>query len=215
VSRYIRKLIEEGEHLKQDFKFEISDVRKIARTLVAFSNTEGGKLLIGVKDNGKIAGVRSDEEIYMIDAAAALNCKPEITFSSKKWDIDGKTILEVDIPKGSQKPYLARTDDGKWLAYIRVKDENFLVNAIQLRVWKNENRKKGVFLPITENEKILYYYLGKNENIALETFCEIAKINRRKASDILVRLISLGELEIVYSGDSIFYKVRGDGAMRL
>jgi len=83
---------------------------------------------------------------------------------------------------------------------------NFLVNGIQLRVWKNENRKKGVFLPITENDKILYDYLDKNENIALDTFCEIAKLNRRKASDILVRLISIGELEIVYSGDSIFYK---------
>jgi len=123
LSLYIRKLIKEGEHLKQDFKFEISDVRKIARTLVAFSNTEGGKLLIGVKDNGKIAGVRSDEEIYMIEAAAALNCKPEITFSSKKWLIEGKTILEIDIPKGKQKPYMAKTEEGKWLAYIRVNDE--------------------------------------------------------------------------------------------
>ena len=63
---YIYKLIEEGEHQQQDFKFEISDARKIAKSLSAFSNTDGGRLLIGVKDNGKIAGVRSEEEIYMI-----------------------------------------------------------------------------------------------------------------------------------------------------
>ena len=55
---YIYKLIEEGEHQQQDFKFEISDARKIAKSLSAFSNTDGGRLLIGVKDNGKIAGVR-------------------------------------------------------------------------------------------------------------------------------------------------------------
>ena len=67
---YIYKLIEEGEHQQQDFKFEISDARKIAKSLSAFSNTDGGRLLIGVKDNGKIAGVRSEEEIYMIEAAA-------------------------------------------------------------------------------------------------------------------------------------------------
>jgi len=53
---YIYKLIEEGEHQQQDFKFEISDARKIAKSLSAFSNTDGGRLLIGVKDNGKIAG---------------------------------------------------------------------------------------------------------------------------------------------------------------
>lgn len=67
---YVLKMIGEGEHVRQDFKFAISDARKIAKSISAFSNTEGGKLLVGVKDNGKIAGVRSEEEIYMIEAAA-------------------------------------------------------------------------------------------------------------------------------------------------
>lgn len=75
-TEYIHALIAEGEHQQQDFKFEISDARKIAKTLSAFANTDGGKLLIGVKDNGKIAGVRSDEEQYMIEAAAELYCSP-------------------------------------------------------------------------------------------------------------------------------------------
>ena len=66
-TQYIRQLVSEGEHCHQDFKFEISDARKIARSLSAFANTEGGRLLVGVKDNGKIAGIRSEEEIYMID----------------------------------------------------------------------------------------------------------------------------------------------------
>ena len=67
----LHRLIAQGEHQQQDFKYEISDARKIARTLSAFANTDGGRLLIGVKDNGKIAGVRSDEEIYMVEAAAS------------------------------------------------------------------------------------------------------------------------------------------------
>ena len=73
---YIHALIAEGEHQQQDFKFEISDARKIAKTLSAFANTDGGRLLIGVKDNGKIAGVRSEEEKYMIEAAAQLLLYP-------------------------------------------------------------------------------------------------------------------------------------------
>ena len=56
---YIEKLIEQGEHQHLDFKFAVNDSRKIARSLVAFANTTGGKLLIGVKDNGTIAGVRT------------------------------------------------------------------------------------------------------------------------------------------------------------
>jgi predicted HTH transcriptional regulator len=67
MSNYIQNLIEEGEHRKQDFKFEISDVRKIAKTFVAFSNTAGGKLLVGVKDNGQIdASGRWKKRVYFI-----------------------------------------------------------------------------------------------------------------------------------------------------
>ena len=84
MSKYIQSLIDQGENQVLDFKFEISDARKIARTLVAFSNTDGGKLLIGVKDNGKIAGIRSEEEYHMIDAAAELYCRPVVPFKVQK-----------------------------------------------------------------------------------------------------------------------------------
>src|SRR5664279_5893131 len=90
---YIKNLIQSGENQQLDFKFEISDSIKIARTLVAFSNTDGGTLLIGVKDNGKIAGVRTDEEFFMVQAAADMYCKPVVTFESKRWVVEGKTVL--------------------------------------------------------------------------------------------------------------------------
>ncbi|MCB8994185.1 MAG: ATP-binding protein [Bacteroidales bacterium] len=208
MSDYIRKLIEEGEHIRQDFKFEIADVRKIARTLVAFSNTEGGKLLIGVKDNGKISGIRSDEELYMIDSAAGLYCKPEIKYSVTKWVVEGKTVLEIDIPRGDEIPYLARSEDDKWLAYIRARDENFLVNAVQLRVWKNKKRNMGIFLPFTENEKKLFQFLQTNNSISIDEFCLLTGLTRKKASDILVRLITINELQILYSGEGIRYANR-------
>ena len=70
--------IAEGEHVRQDFKFAISDARKIAKSLSAFANTGGGRLLVGVKDNGQIAGVRSEEEIYMVEAAATVYCRPPL-----------------------------------------------------------------------------------------------------------------------------------------
>lgn len=204
MSKYIRDLISMGEHQQQDFKFEINDARKIAKTLVAFSNTDGGKILIGVKDNGKIAGVRSDEEYYMIETAATLFCRPEISFHLKKWEIQGKTILEVDIPKGLHRPYLSKNEDDKWLSYVRVKDQNFLANSIQLRVWKNEKRKKGVFVKFTEKEKILLDYL-QTKPINLSQYTRISGLSRRKASDILVKFISLGVVEMNYNEKEISY----------
>jgi predicted HTH transcriptional regulator len=49
LAHRLYKLIEEGEHQQQDFKYCINDSKKIAKSLVAFANTDGGRLLIGVK----------------------------------------------------------------------------------------------------------------------------------------------------------------------
>ncbi|MDE6086648.1 MAG: ATP-binding protein, partial [Muribaculaceae bacterium] len=70
--RHLQELIDQGEHEHQDFKFLISDARKIARSISAFANNDGGRLLVGVKDNGVIAGVRSEEDLYMIEQAATM-----------------------------------------------------------------------------------------------------------------------------------------------
>ena len=66
VPKYLAQRIAEGEHQMLDFKFAVNDGRKIAITLCAFANTDGGTLLIGVKDNGSIAGAKLQEEEHMI-----------------------------------------------------------------------------------------------------------------------------------------------------
>ena len=106
-ANYIQQLITEGEHVHQDFKFAISDARKIAKSLSAFANTGGGRLLIGVKDNGKIAGIRSEEELYMIEAAATMYCKPALQLENQLYRVEGKDVLEVYVPESKEKPVYA------------------------------------------------------------------------------------------------------------
>ena len=102
---YIQDLIEEGEHEHQDFKFQISDARKIARSISAFANNSGGHLLVGVKDNGRIAGVRSDEEIYMIEQAAQMYCRPPQKVQCTVYRVEGKSVLKVDIAPADALPW--------------------------------------------------------------------------------------------------------------
>ena len=74
---YIQRLIDEGEHSMQDFKFAITDAPKIARSISAFANAEGGRLLVGVKDKREnIAGIRSEEDAYVVEQAAQMCCVP-------------------------------------------------------------------------------------------------------------------------------------------
>ena len=205
---YIKKIIQSGEHQQLDFKFEISDSRKIAKTLVAFSNTDGGKLLIGVKDNGRIAGVRTDEEFFMVQAAADMYCKPEVTFESKRWVVEGKTVLEVTIPKGKNLPYLAEREPNKWLAYIRVKDENILATTVHMKVWRNKTHDKGVLIEYSEKIRLLMEYLDINPSISISKFCRTAFLPKNTAETILADLIYFGLLEMVYVDNHFVYRLK-------
>ncbi|MCK9423156.1 MAG: ATP-binding protein [Bacteroidales bacterium] len=202
---HISKLIEEGEHQQLDFKFEIADAHKIARTLVAFANCGGGRLLIGVKDNGAIAGIRSDEEYYMVESAAKKFCKPSIDFSVKEWNIGKKTVLEVTVLKSRNRPHFAQHEDGKWIPYLRIKDQNFVVNRILLSVWKKENLPKGVFLKFADAEKFLMTYLESEPSITVSKFASAAGISRNKAEHILVRFLLLKIIQMHFTENQTFF----------
>lgn len=205
MNHYIYRLIEEGEHQQQDFKFEISDARKIARSLSAFANTDGGRLLVGVKDNGKIAGIRSEEEIYMIEAAAKLYCEPEVKCEMKNHRVEGRTVLEVIIPPGSQKPYYAKDEENKLGAYIRIKDENILATPVHLKVWQQESMPKGVFVHYSQQEQILMDYLSTYKRITLNQYCRLAHIPRFKAINTLAKFIRFDLIRPVFDNHQFYF----------
>ncbi|PKP09708.1 MAG: ATP-binding protein [Bacteroidetes bacterium HGW-Bacteroidetes-4] len=208
---YIKNLIAQGEHLHLDFKFEISDARKIARSLVAFANTSGGRLLVGVKDNGVIAGVRSDEEIYMIETAAHIFCKPEVAFVANNHLVDGRTVVEVIVEKSTNLPHYAPGKDDKWTAYLRVHDENLVANKVQLKVWKRLSNQNGVYLKYTDAEKQLLSYIEAFGEVTFSKACRIAQTSKNKTENLLANLIAIGILEPVFKDQQISYGIKSVG----
>lgn len=205
---YIHALIAEGEHQQQDFKFEISDARKIAKTLSAFANTNGGRLLIGVKDNGKIAGVRSDEEQYMIEAAADLYCFPKVEYSMQTYHIEGRNVLIVQIEESNQKPVYAKDESGKLLAYLRIKDENILATPVHLRVWQQSGSPRGELIEYTEREQLLLDLLNENNLLSLNRYCRLAHLPRRAAEHLLAKFIRYDIVEAVFEGHKFHFKLK-------
>lgn len=202
----IEELISQGEHQQLDFKFEVSDSKKIARTLSAFANTDGGRLLIGVKDNGVIAGVRSEEEYYMIEAASTMYTQPVVPFEAKRWDLHGKTVLEIYIAPSSDKPHAAPDKEDKYKAYIRVKDENILANEVLILSWKKEHKQEGTLLKISKPVERLFSWLDSHPSINLNQFCRIAHINYYTARNILSDLIAIGALQYTVEDKRIIYQ---------
>ena len=203
--KHIQKLIEEGEHQMLDFKFEISDSKRIARSFAAFANTDGGRLLVGVKDNGAIAGIRSDEEIHMIHAAAEMYCRPQVLYTTEEWEIHGKTILEVIIPKDKQNKHKAPDNQGIYKIFVRVKDENLVADPVLLRVWKSYKFAEPAKISFTETESLLLHFLSENQQITLSEFQEIAHINKRKAEAILADFILVGTIKIIQTSQKTYF----------
>ncbi|MFT5860634.1 MAG: putative HTH transcriptional regulator [Flavobacteriaceae bacterium] len=129
--------IRRGEGLQLDFKFRIDDQKKIARTLVAFANAQGGSLLIGVKDSGKVTGVNPEEEYYMVEGAADLHTKPRVSFETKVWQEKHHLVLEVVVEKAKVK-HQAIDEEGKWKSFVRVDDHTLVGNKILEKVWHFE-----------------------------------------------------------------------------
>ena len=175
MDHLLKKLIEAGENQTLDFKHSISDSRKIARSLVAFANSDGGRLLIGVRDNGSIAGIRSDEEIYMVDTAAQLFCRPAIEYAIKQHTTEGKAILEVVVSKGGKRPYQAKNEDGRWLSYFRHHDQNLLANRVLRQVWRKEEKQSGLMVKFGKSENILMDYLKENGSITSSQFRKLQR----------------------------------------
>ncbi len=215
MTSYVKKLISEGENQQLDFKYCVSDSRKIARTLSAFSNSDGGRILIGVRDNGSISGIKTDEEIYMVDTAAQLFCRPEIAYTIKQHITGGKTILEVVVIKGAKRPYQAKDENGKWRSYFRHHDQNLVANRVLLQVWRKEEKKSGVLVKFGTAENSLMDYLGKNGSITLSKFRKIARISSYRAEAILANLIIFKVLIMNASEKGFSYELNMVEAQKL
>lgn len=205
---YIQKLIDEGEHVHQDFKFAISDARKIAKSISAFSNTEGGRLLVGVKDNGKIAGVRSEEEIYMIEAAAKMYCTPEVNISNKIFRVQGKDVLEVSIEESKNKPVCAIDENNKTWAYVRINDENILADTVFLNRWKHNKQEEKVIVTYSEREKYLLDILSKNKELTLNQCSRLSRIPRITTSRLLADFIRFDLVEQIFREHTFYFRLK-------
>lgn len=115
----LSQLIEKGESSTVQFKEKVKDAYKIATEMVAFSNSKGGHLIIGVNDKtGDVTGLSykdiQDTNLLLVNAASD-NVKSPITIFSETISISEKNVLVVQVNEGSNKPY----KDNKGIAWIK------------------------------------------------------------------------------------------------
>lgn len=189
---YVQHMIEEGEHQTQDFKMRIDDAQKIARTLVAFANSDGGRLLVGVKDNGAVTGVNAEEEYHMIDLACHTHCKPPVSFEVQVWKAEGRSILEVKIPRSANRPHFCEDETGRWSAYLRKDDKIHRASPVQVKVWQYEMRMDRSEFRYDQFIGKLFNAWREGRLLAFRQVVRMSRLSFEDAEDLLCVLVVWG-----------------------
>ena len=201
--RYLLSLIREGEHQQQDFKYRVSDACKLAKSVSAFANTDGGRLLIGVRDDGHLSGVRSEEEIFMMHQAAYKFCKPGPSIKFDTFHVDGRTIVIATVPPSDKRPVCAQDDEGRMRAYIRIADENIVASPVHLALWRESQKPQGSVITYNDDiKKLLSVMEGRQ---TLNQIVRLSKLPRHKVVTSLARLIRFGTAQWEYTDQQFLF----------
>lgn len=192
----LNNLIATGESSFLEFKHKVASPEKIAREMVAFANTNGGKILIGVEDNGDIVGIDSyyEEEFWLKQAANDV-CVPPIPINIEMIHVGKKDVLIVEIAESEQKP-IATKGKKKRTVYIRKGEESVVATNDFIEVLKNKSADEGVTFEYGEREQQLFRFLKEYGDITIKRFSIISNITTYRAEKILVNMASAGVLDM-------------------
>lgn len=193
----LKEIIRQGEGPLVEFKKTLPQLEKIAKTLVAFANTKGGLLLIGVQDDKFVIGISDvEEELFMLDKANQLHCEPQVEFSTYEEEVFGKRVLVVEVAEGKNKPYKALQANGEWQVFVRSDDQCVIASGLVVKVLETQRdeREAKKAEELTNNEQVLFGFLEKQRRITLKGYAKLINVSKRRAYRILINLTLRGKL---------------------
>ena len=208
----IQRIVRQGEGERLEFKRKVAHPNKIIREIVAFANTRGGSLLIGVDDNGSIPGVRSaEEERYGLEKAIQQWCRPTIDYDVEVIPVTGqKSVIHYKIHEGQRKPhYVLRsafpdTDRAalaarkrKGRAYVRHEDQSLQASSEVWQILRRSRKNRDVKFEFGEKERVLMSYLEENAQITVNQFARLVNESRYRASRTLILLVLANVLRVI------------------
>jgi predicted HTH transcriptional regulator len=191
----LNEIIESGENQQVEFKRKFTEPDKIAKEMIAFANSKGGKLIFGIDDDRTVVGVESEKgEIEYIDLAAKHFCEPIIKYEADILHVYRKDVIVVNIPESKTKPHRiienGKDKNGETKVYIRVNDKSVLASNETIKVLKNSMPgSPPMIFNFTDREKELLEYLKAHERITVKGLKELFNISKRRASRMLVNLV--------------------------
>ncbi|TYZ14565.1 ATP-binding protein [Hymenobacter lutimineralis] len=204
----LQELIRQGEGEQLEFKKRTTHPTRIARTLASLANTHGGRVLVGVDDDGRIVGVRdAEEEMYQLREAAAHYIDPPLQLRFREVEEDARVVVVVTVPESSHKPHRAQVAEGDWRAYVRVRDESVQTSQLTEKALERQEPEAPRLerLPLNKEELAVLEYLRQHPRITLSQYMKLLNIGKRRAFRTLIKLTLHGYIKHHDKEKEVYY----------
>ncbi|HYI76750.1 MAG TPA: ATP-binding protein [Chryseolinea sp.] len=202
----LKSLVAQGEGSRLEFKRKAAYPEKILREFVAFANTSGGILLVGIGDDGSIPGLKYPEDESHVIQQALAKIKPEISLRETFIPIGGqRTVLRYDITASEGKPHYLEVVSDVREYFVRVDDKTMRASREMREIIKRKRRVRDIKFQYGDHEKFLMQYLEVNKSITLKEFITASGLKRFYASNKLILLVLANVLRIVPSEKGDLY----------
>ncbi len=196
--RALKELVKQGEGSRLEFKLKTNHPEKIIREIVAFANTSGGKLIVGVGDDKRILGLKDiNEDEFLLNRAIEKFISPKLDFQQYRVALDSdREVLVLNIPRSSNKPHYVIDSAGERKAYVRVEDKSIQASREMKEIMRRGRSERDIRFRYGDKEQKLMMLLEQQKLVTVDLFAKFAGIPRKIASNTLVVMVLARVLEV-------------------
>ncbi|NIJ55941.1 AlbA family DNA-binding domain-containing protein [Dyadobacter arcticus] len=196
--RLLKELVKKGEGEHAEFKLKSNHPEKIVREVVAFANTGGGKLFVGIGDDKTIKGLKdAEEDEYTLSRAIDKYIFPKISYKKERIPVSSdRDVLVITIPRSIDKPHYVIDDSGNRQAYIRVDDKSLQASREMKEIMRRGRGERDIRFQYGDKEDKLMKLLDEKQSVTVDLFATVAGIPRKIASNTLIVMVLARVLEV-------------------
>ena len=195
----LNQLISLGEGAHIEFKRRVPNAKRIAKEIIAFANTGGGRILVGVGDDGTVVGVQDPvEEKFVLERALQRHSRPLVDITLERVTTEGRRdVMVVTVLESPSKPHMlvnGRSEPGA--AYVRVKDKSVEASPEAIQLMRTREQTSNVTFEFGEREQLLMRYLNDYGQITVDQYASLIDRTRDEASKVLVTLAQADVIQL-------------------
>ena len=229
-------MIADGENKQVEFKEKVPKNESIVKTIIAFSNTAGGKLIIGVSDDRAVVGVADDDIFELKDRLSSLIFDDIVEVISVGGFVNGLTLDEISNGRselrnkvianlfkelqfieswGSGVEKVQNSCNDKGIKF-ELREKGLFVEAVFERPIKGKNADKisetteydRIQPNTTDYDQLILEYLQANQKITRKEAKSFLKLGETKIKELFNELIDRGLIQRVGAGRSTYYTLQ-------